>query len=266
MANQELLSTEKRLRRNFYPKNCIKRLHRCYRRHFALGLAHWTSVDLNWPGQPAYQYAGSSPIERADPSGLSTCQVNYFGMSAAKAQCSGSIKGGVLWLKAYKTVYFECAAQCSGGMSSCFLDQQYSLVETLAVVGQLPVVRYDTGGFVQDGPVQYPYPYSSMQGNWQAQSWTLIGMDSPGYWAYQNPEASPCNVGPQTPYNSGIPSDQNKMSFLWFTGHFETVCQCDQLVMPDDNLKSKLYWHFTFSVAWIGTDVSNVITLGGDCA
>ena len=39
-------------------------------RHLRVDLARWMTVDPLWPGQPAYEYAQSSPGSLADPSGL----------------------------------------------------------------------------------------------------------------------------------------------------------------------------------------------------
>lgn len=47
-------------------------------RHYSATLGVWTTVDPLWPKEPAYTYAGGSPTNRLDPTGL-TLQHKYLG-------------------------------------------------------------------------------------------------------------------------------------------------------------------------------------------
>jgi len=75
-------------------------------RHYATGIAKWTTVDTFWPSQRAYVYVLVNPISRSDPSGL--C---YLTAGSTSTPLSGSCPGvgGTDWF----------------GCTNCNLDTGY---------------------------------------------------------------------------------------------------------------------------------------------
>ena len=193
-------------------------------RHFSAKGAIWTSVDLYWPQQLPYEYVGSSPVDQADPSGLSTCNITSFTSDATTkpASCSASVEGGTLRLKAYKDVSFKCNASCSGGMSSCTIYQYVNELEVLSLSGGPPFINRTTGGFVLDGSPMCSFPPSTFTGNWNTQTYGLQGEDAPGYWTSNiAPWQVPCNKGYISPLDTEHPSS-NKVSIL--SRLYEVLC------------------------------------------
>jgi RHS repeat-associated protein len=238
-------------------------------RHFSAKGAIWTSVDPYWPGQLPYQYVLSSPVLQADPSGMSICNITSFFSDAdtKKPTCKGKVEGNMFSLMAYKDVSFKCNANCTGGMSNCFLYQRTNWSETLSVDG-VSRPAHGSGGWIQDGNVMCPFPPCSMKGDWNTQSWALQGEDAPGFWmSSSDPRQDACNKGQIQFDYMNLVSYPNSVSGLVYSGQFETHCACNEFVAfwrPIE--KPPIVWSFNFTVNWIGNGPGAAITFGGDCA
>lgn len=200
-----------------------------------------------------------------DLTGSSNCSITPIKANFA-SYCYGYVKSGSLWLEVWKYADFSCSASCSGGPSSCYLDQDKDVMVTITVAGRPPGPPIEnTNGFVLDGPIQCPSPYSKMTGNWSNRDWGLVGMDAPGYWQSSVNPPGPCNVGALSPDNTQFASYSNSISHLIAKMAFRTYCSCNEFSFPFSPRFEMISWDFNFDIYWFGTDADYSIWFGGDC-
>lgn len=237
-------------------------------RHYSDSVGSWTTADPLWPREAPYAYAKSSPLFLADPTGLSTCKITDYYALDPQPKCTASIENGMLYLAAAKPMKFYCTAQCHGGPSACSIYQEkYGYVEVWRGANIL-ILNSTNGQWVSDpppggDPVQCDSNYIPAP-DWTSGTWYVQGADAPGISGAYRTNCDLHNLDVKVPTLQMVDPKVKKTIFGYMM--FKTYCSCCQFNFTDMFTSEELNWSFVWSVSFVGTDLNNTITFGGDCA